>query len=263
MKTYMTVFTNKNYLGGVKVLKKSLELVSSKYPLTVLIPEGIDEEIIEELIAENISYSTVKPFDDSIFKAENTVSHWKDTFFKLEIFNQLSYDKIVFLDADMVVLKNIDALFDYPHMSCVAAGQELHDDWGDLNSGIMVLEPNSEDYYGLMKLVPEVYKTRMSQNLGVGDQDVIKAYFSDWKGVPELHIPGEYNVMVGYAGPLAKKGNIKGINDIYVYHFTGEQKPWSRKIIDDIAILLKMIIRGKSMIDIRAFFKYKNILKQI
>lgn len=263
MKAYVTVFTNRGYLDGVKVLKKSLEMVNSKYPLVVLVPQTISPDIIEELKTENITYSIVKSFDTDIIPVENPVPHWKDTFFKLEVFNMCTYEKVVFVDADMVVLRNIDQLFEYPHMSCVAAGIELHKDWGELNSGIMVIEPNEEDYRGLVELIPKVCSEFVSKGKGVGDQDVIKAYFPNWCETEALHIPNEYNVMVGYACHLKRNGYVKSFNDIYVYHFTGKEKPWRKNIVEDIKILLKMLIRGKGFCDLKAFYRYKKLLRLI
>ena len=251
MKAYMTVVTNIDYLKGVKVLKKSLDIVSSKYPFFVLVPDSAPAEITEELTNSNIQFIFCEKKND--FKKDNAVSYWGDTFFKLEVFKQFQFEKIVFLDSDMIVLKNIDDLFEKPHMSCVAAGQVLHKDWVDLNSGIMVIEPNKQEYEGLTLITPQIYKSFIEAGTGVGDQDVIKAYFKDWVQNKELHLNEKYNVMLGYAGYLK--------DDVFIYHFTGREKPWRNKIFEDLVIILKIFKRSKSLKDFKALAFYKRILK--
>lgn len=262
MKAYVTVITNKSYVGGALVLIKSLELVNSKYPIHVIVPEDVDATVIEEFKKRNITYYTLKR-SNIVFSGENSIAYWQDTFFKLEIFNLCLYEKIVFVDADMVVLKNIDHLFDCPHMSCVAAGLTLHKNWVNLNSGIMVIEPNETEYHGLIEIAPRVYRTLISEGKGVGDQDVINEYYNKWKNNTELHLGQEYNVMLGYGGSLKKSKIIKGINDICVYHFTGKEKPWRKSIKENTLVFLKLLVRGRSFIDIKALLKYREVLKKI
>lgn len=152
-----------------------------------MVPDTAEPELIEELTNDQIEFILCEKKNSF---EKNAVSHWGDTFFKLEIFKQTQFEKMVFLDSDMIVLKNIDDLFEKPHMSCVAAGQELHKDWVDLNSGIMVIEPNETDYEQLTLMAPQIYKSFVDRGIGVGDQDVIKAYFKDWVKCKELHLPG-------------------------------------------------------------------------
>ena len=195
---------------------------------------------------------------------ENRVDYWKETLFKLKVFDLTQFDKIVFLDGDMIVFKNIDHLFELPHMSCAAAGQELHKDWIKLNSGLMVIEPNHEEYLGLEKSIDKVYKERTDAGRGFGDQDVIQDYYDKlWFESDRLHLSSVYNTMLGYAGHLHKNGEISNINDIYVYHFTGRQKPWRNSLKEDAAIILKIMKRSNSRIDYEALKRYKQVLKSL
>lgn len=199
-----------------------------------------------------------------MLQRENKVDYWKETLFKLKVFDLTQFDKIVFLDSDMIALRNLDHLFEMPHMSCVAAGQELHPEWVKLNSGLMVIEPNHEEYLGLEGLIESVYKERTAEGLGMGDQDVIQAYYDElWQRSEQLHLSGVYNTMLGYAGYLHKSGKIKGLNDIYVYHFAGKEKPWRNRLVENIAIILKIMKRSNSKIDYKALGKYKEVLKQV
>jgi inositol phosphorylceramide glucuronosyltransferase 1 len=55
---------------------------------------------------------------------------------KLQIFNLVEYKKVVFLDADTIVLKNSDVLFQCPGFCAVLRHSER------LNSGVMVVTPS-------------------------------------------------------------------------------------------------------------------------
>lgn len=224
----------------------------------------MNERIIEELQTSGIDYIQIENFDDSIIQRENKVDYWKETFFKLKVFDLTQFDKIVFLDSDMLVLKNLDHLFEMPHMSCVAAGQELHSDWVKLNSGLMVIEPNHEEYLGLERMIDRVYREKTEAGFGIGDQDVIQAYYDRlWFESDRLHLGGVYNTMLGYAGYLQKCGKIADLNDIFVYHFTGKEKPWREKLTEKAAIRLKIMKRSNSKIDYEALRRYRDMIKQV
>lgn len=260
---YITALTSRSYLGGVKVLKKSLDRVNSAYPFFALLPSNIDSDIERDLRDAGISIIFDAPFSDDVMRKDhNPTDYWKDTLFKLKIFNLTSFDKFIFLDADMIVLQNLDHLFTYPHMSCTAAGQVLHPDWIHLNSGFMVIEPNLDDYMLLVENIEPVCEKLIQQGCGFGDQDVITAVFdSDWQLDSKRKLPETYNVMLGYAGHLQKSKAIRSMQDIYVYHFTGRQKPWRRSTKENLTIFAKIIKRGGNHIDFQVFKLYKKLLK--
>ena len=59
------------------------------------------------------------------------------TYSKLRIFEEIYFDKIVFLDSYMLICQNIDELFDKPHWSAVNARGWLQENstWELFNSG--------------------------------------------------------------------------------------------------------------------------------
>ena len=249
------------------MLKKSIDVVSrgrKSIPFIVLVPTDVNGKLLEKLEASGINFIQTENFDKSILQRENKVTYWKETLFKLKVFNLTQFNKIVFLDSDMIVFKNIDRLFALPHMSCVAAGQELHSDWVKLNSGLMVIEPNHEEYLGLERLIDQVYRERTAAGLGIGDQDIIQAYYDKvWFKSDKLHLSSVYNMMLGYAGYLYKNGSITELNDFYVYHFTGKEKTWRDHLIEKVAIIFKILKRSNSKIDYEALSRYRKLLKQV
>lgn len=262
-KAYITVLIGENYLDGVRVLKESLSRTLPKYPFYVLVPNDINKELIKELEKSRINVLRTRPFGNEIMEKKNKVDYWKNTLFKLKIFDLTKFEKIIFLDSDMIVFKNLDELFLLPHMSAVAAGRELHENWTRLNSGLMVIEPNHDEYLKLVSIIDQVFAERQKQGLGVGDQDIINAYYQEWVNMKELQLNSVYNIMLGYAGYLKKVGIIKSFSDIYVYHFTGKEKPWRNNLRENFVIILKILKRSKSKLDFLAFKRYKEILRSL
>lgn len=263
---YITILTSESYIMGCVVLDRSLKMLKSKYPLVVVCPEDIDADVFAQLSKYGVNYVTQSNLPQNIILRSNKVDYWNATLFKIKVFDMLQYKKIVFLDSDMIVLKNIDHLFELGHMSAVAAGSVLHSEWdGELNSGMMVLEPNHDDYLSLLDCIEPAYKFRTESELGFGDQDIIKMNYKSWPDNDRLHLPEKYNTMLGYGGCLKRAGEIESYDDIYVYHFTGKEKPWHKSFISQIIILIKIIKRAKfeSYIDFKAYKQFKKLLREL
>lgn len=257
---YITLITNENYLNGALTLAQSVKNTKTEIPFFVLIPENISESVIKRLDSNKVKY--IK-FSDPQTEQVDTDHYWKDTMTKLRLFDLTEFDKIVFLDADAIVFKNIDFLFEKPHMSAVAAGKELHPDWVHLNSGLMVIEPDSEHYNAMVSLIEEAHEECIKAGRPFGDQDVISKFYSDWHKNESLHLHSAFNVLLGYAGILKKAKVIDDFSDIYFYHFTGKQKPWG-SLKDRIIVLLKLLRRSPvRSIDLKAYMEYRKILKSL
>lgn len=251
---YIAVLSNEKYLPGIEVLRYSLEQVGSKYPFYVLMPKNADPALIERIKELKISTILEDCFSDDVLNMENSVSYWKDTLYKLKIFNLTRFSKIICLDADMIVLRNIDHLFDKPHMSAV-----LDYDQKSLNSGLVVITPDENVYRDLVECIFPVHR----QKSAMGDQDVIRYYYSDWSSRKELHLPASYGVIVGCAGYLIRDKVIKSEREIYVYHYTGRTKPWMPGIKIQFKMVMKVLDRSGSRADFKIWLKYKSVMKDI
>ena len=113
--TYMTFLGTDEYLTGVLVLNQCLKNVGSKYPLTVLASDSVNNESLNILKRNKISYIIKKDFVPSSEVSKNNsdygTPHWNKTFGKLYIFGMTEFDKIVYIDSDMLLIKNVDNLF--------------------------------------------------------------------------------------------------------------------------------------------------------
>ena len=198
---YVTICTNKKYLKGVLLLNESLKLVGSIYSLVCVVPNTIDEKIITYLHNKNIDVKNVESnitINDNILNnnMQSNKEHWNETFFKFYVFGLIEFKKIVFLDADMVIMKNIDELFKKPHLTACCAGRLYpgNEDWKGINSGLMVIEPDKEITETLIEIL---YKTEDIFR-GYGDQDIINRLYPDWHKQNELHLSEHYNLFYHY-----------------------------------------------------------------
>lgn len=204
MKSYVCVLSTDNYLDGVLVLNENLQRIKSNYPLLCIINENISSKTRNILTYFGIMYKEMK----NIKYSENSNSeryvnygynkgYLKNTFDKLNIFSLVEFEKIVYLDSDLLILENIDNLFNYPHLSCP---RDLPFNMTKFNSGVMVLEPNIDDFKELKERAIEASK----ENRKISDQDIINEYFLD-KITP---LDYGYNM-------------VREISEVYVSYFDG------------------------------------------
>ena len=200
---FVSVLSTDDYLPGLLVFNKSLSDVESKYPFHVLLTTNIAKETISILDKNNIFYSVVsKKMENPTNVSKN--HRWFSTYYKLLVFDQVQYEKIVYLDADIVVLKNIDDLFLQPHMAATNAGGLLPRKalWAHINTGVFVLEPSRSLF---RDMISKVGKIEYLESGGTedrpkhgSDQDFLNAYYPDWPLQKELHLDHKYNMFHYY-----------------------------------------------------------------
>lgn len=114
------------------------------------------------------------------------------SYYKLHAFGlHEAFDKIVFLDADTMVLKNIDELFSrdistgYPF----AASPEIMPP-DHFNTGVMVIRPSARVHRELLQAAPH------TESLDGTEASFLNAFFRNWfKQSSQHRLPFEYNVL--------------------------------------------------------------------
>ena len=177
---FVTLLTSDSYLPGALVLSKSLKSTHSQYPFVILVtPETVSHSCLE----------TLKKYFDVILSVSPIRSGQMDqlellgrkeldiTWTKLHVFNPqiLPFDRIVFLDADVLILENVDSLFDYVNDSYFAAAPDVG--WPDcFNSGVFVTKPNADLFKNL------IHHSKTVASFDGGDQGLLNSFFSSWSG---------------------------------------------------------------------------------
>lgn len=217
---YVTLVTNEAYVAGACVLAQSLRNAGTHRSICCMVVSGaLSAESIAALRALFTAVSFVEMLDSG--DADNLALLGRPelgpTFTKIRLWQQTQFKKVVFLDADTLVLRNIDDLFERPEFSaCADAG------WPDcFNSGVFVAEPNEATFQKLLQYASE------HGSFDGGDQGLLNGFFSNWSTAPSQHrIPFTYNLTINasysYAPAFARFQN-----DVKVVHFIGAHKPWN------------------------------------
>ncbi|KAM3458281.1 hypothetical protein MY3296_000487 [Beauveria thailandica] len=112
-KVWATLITNLDYLAGVLTLNHSLRQVRSAYPLLALYTDSFPAAGLAALAARGIPAQRVDRLAPSAGSRDFSADpRFADTFTKLATFSLTEYERIVQLDSDMLVLRNMDELMD-------------------------------------------------------------------------------------------------------------------------------------------------------
>lgn len=232
-KAFVTLLTSDSYIQGAIALAHSLRLTKTRYSLVCMATTDVSNTLLSELYKPNVLF-------DEIIQVDTLNSHDNEnlgllgrpelgiTFTKINVWNLIQYQYVVFLDADTVVLKNIDGLFDQAHEMDIqnknnsrkvfAAAPDVG--WPDhFNSGVFLCKPDKELFDSLV----EFANTKGS--FDGGDQGLLNRYFKDWLNIPNGRLSFTYNVTPSayYSYAPAYKENM---DNIKVIHFIGNNKPW-------------------------------------
>ncbi|KAL4796403.1 nucleotide-diphospho-sugar transferase [Aspergillus venezuelensis] len=111
-KVWTTLITNKSYLPGLLTLSHSLKTVNSAYPLLVLYTDSFPVEGRAVLDLKCIPTKRVPYLLPSIPKDFSKDVRFHDCWSKLVPFGLTEFERVVQLDCDMLVVKNMDELMD-------------------------------------------------------------------------------------------------------------------------------------------------------
>lgn len=112
---WATLITNLNYLPGLLTLHHSLRAVNSQYPLLALYTDAFPASGLAALAARGIPAQRVDHLTPSAGARDFSADpRFADTFTKLATFSLSEYDRIVQMDSDMLVRRNMDELMEIP-----------------------------------------------------------------------------------------------------------------------------------------------------
>ncbi|RMJ15087.1 hypothetical protein CDV36_005218 [Fusarium kuroshium] len=111
-RVWATLVTNLDYLPGVLTLEYCLRRVGTEYPFIVLYTEAFPDDGREALKSRGIAMAKVPELAPSNPQDYGNDARFKDTWTKLAVFSLTDFERIVLLDSDMLVLRNMDELMD-------------------------------------------------------------------------------------------------------------------------------------------------------
>ena len=112
MKAWVTLLTKPSYVVGVRALRASLEKSDTAYPLVVMVTDGVDDHSRRLLTEDGCRLIDVEPLRPSSSTEDRYANaRFAEVWTKLQAWRLTEFERVVFLDADMLVRQNIDELF--------------------------------------------------------------------------------------------------------------------------------------------------------
>lgn len=105
---YTTLIANDDYILGALGLNQSLKKHKCQYPFIPIVTSNCSEKSLQILKDNNISFKFVL---NKEFQRKHPTNRYKYTINKFYLLTFQEYEKICFLDADALVIQNIDFLF--------------------------------------------------------------------------------------------------------------------------------------------------------
>lgn len=207
-----------SYVPGAEALGHSIVESGSREQRVAMVTSDVSQEACQQLIANGWEIRLVEPIANPRPNEELLFARFGLSFTKLRVFDFEEYDKLVFLDADTIVMRNVDHLFDHPGIA--AAPDFLMPD--KFNSGVMVIEPAHDLFLRLIQGLTD------APSYDGGDQGFLNWFYKDWWAMPVGHrLSSAYNmhhfifqVMAGH--PALRE---QCLREVKIVHYT-LQKPW-------------------------------------
>lgn len=160
-KAFVTMVTSDSYVAGALVLAHSLKETSTAFPIECIVSSNVSHESVGIMRKTFSHVHVVEKLDSASNENLRLLGRPElgSTVTKIQLWTLEHLDKAVYLDADMLVLKNIDDLFEREEFSaCPDIG------WPDcFNSGLFVFKPSRGTFNKLLNHL-QVYGTFDGKN---------------------------------------------------------------------------------------------------
>ncbi|CAI5488003.1 unnamed protein product [Closterium sp. Naga37s-1] len=168
---YATVLHSKeDYVCGAIALANSLRRSGTRADLVALVSAEIGNFSRGGLEAAGWRLIDIERIRNPFGRA-GTYNQWN--YSKLRLWQLTEYAKVVFVDADILVLRNMDHLFEYPELSARSNSRRF------FNSGVMVIEPSQCTFELMMENI------ELIQSYNGGDQGFVNDVFYWWHRLPK------------------------------------------------------------------------------
>lgn len=220
---WLTVVVNDEFIVPTLVLGHSLRTFSCQKNMIAFISNDVSDGAVRALQSVGWETRLVEEMDcnwldakmggnrNSGFFAKPLGKRIRGTHTRFKAWNYTEFSKIIYLDADVMLMTNIDELFDIPNDFAATPCARPSTIDPCFNAGLMVFRPDSNHYQLIMKTW---FKTA-EEDICIHDQDLLTIYFVDagnWKVLPYA-----YNVRISLYRPMK------------TFHFAccRPPKPWS------------------------------------
>lgn len=229
---YVTLLLNTDYLPGTLTAVQSLKQTGSKIPVILLISKQNVSKEAYDLIYESCFFDRIIDVDLYLLESRNKFelndllkrSDLSLTLTKLNVWRLTDYDRLVYIDSDILVHQNIDNLFEIlPDLTSHEIIAASDSGWPDIfNSGLFALKPSNEVFNELLNFYND------NNSFDGADQGLLNEFFnlqSQQMHTNWFRLPFTFNCTLNsnyeYLPAL-----IRFKDSIKVFHFIGSNKPW-------------------------------------
>jgi len=222
---YCTLVTTDSFVIGAQVLILSLLKHSALPDVDVVV---LHTDTVSKLSLKVLQKLSPRVRLRRVGKIEapahhnRTVPSWGD-YTKLRIWELVDYARVLYLDADMLVMDSIDHLFskDLGDLKLAAAPDVYPPD--KFNAGLLLIQPGQALFDSLLATVGSI------ASYDGGDTGFLNAHFPEWYSAPEGNrLPFAYNAQrtLYWMTHNSQPGYWEAVGPIKVLHFSSSPKPW-------------------------------------
>lgn len=199
------------YVCGAIALANSIRRSGSTRDMVILVDENIQQENRQGLKEAGWIVIQIERIRNPRGEPD-TYNEWN--YSKLRLWQLTAYNKLIFLDSDVLVLQNIDFLFQSEEIAASGNSRTV------FNSGVMVLEPHNCTFQFLISQIDTIF------SYNGGDQGFLNEVFPWWH-----RLPRRMNFLKHFYSnsqeEFEEKNKLFGMHppQLYVLHFLG-YKPW-------------------------------------
>jgi hypothetical protein len=243
------ISSNEGYPAGAIAISAALEVLESEFRRICLVTPTVNAGIREllrgggwevrevaEIACNQVLGPGISP-DKYDIGAEyhQKRAKWIPTCTKFHAWALTEFKKVVFLDADTLVLRPIDSLVDHPSDFAAAPDTFPADQF---NSGVMVIAPSRPRFEELVEW------NRVNGTAEGGDQCLLNDFFGEWfynawDEQEAGRLPWIMNIAAAHHTSFRTLARMQARDEPVIVHFVGgESKPW-----------LYMVLKFQNMAD--------------
>ena len=281
---YVTLFMNNpKYIYGSLVMGYSLKLTNTKYDLVCMVTDDLYDEYAKYLSLVydrviRISYIKFEKYKLTSKKHKEIYNNWYHmSYTKWECLKLIEYEKICFLDSDLIILKNIDHLFNLDSPAAcfvnywsefgfnkrnyyrnIKYGEKISNEIvsNALNNSFVlvahcvILEPNKDEYDNYKKFISDEFIPQKKCISMYDEQALASFYLTLNKKWTQLH--HIYNSIPWKMSKTNMKKNKLGMMFYgpYILHYFNKIKPWMSQRTEWLDIKIWYEIYDKLINDI-------------
>ncbi|CAI9108520.1 OLC1v1008120C1 [Oldenlandia corymbosa var. corymbosa] len=201
------------FVCGAIATAQSIRMAGSTKDLIALVDDNITDHHRIGLEMAGWKVRTIKGIRNPKAK-EDAYNGWN--YSKFRLWQLTDYDKIIYIDSDLLVLRSIDSLFTMPEITARGNHATL------FNAGLMVIEPSNCTFQFLMDNIYEF------DSYSGGDQGFVNEIFTWWH-----RMPVRMNFLKNFLPYESEEINRRKTEliaeeppAIFVIHYLGYYKPW-------------------------------------